>query len=246
MKKSSLDAAGIKHAIHSTQHATLSLTHRPPGGSAQSSTPNFNSDFDTESEYKEEGLLSSRLQTADNVRATEQHHVFIPVMKGIVNTKTGSASPSHTDSRVMSVLKDMNELKDITGFVTCMYDNLWWLRYVSSVSEELNDVKISFLHPHGPCASNVRPAAPHSLRLPQSAILAKVNRNTAKERQRQFKHTSVTSTNKVEMTSQFSYTLYKEYVVWPDASSHANVHKIVVTIFISFHTCQLSHKTAPY
>jgi hypothetical protein len=38
----------------------------------------------------------------------------------------------------------MTELEDITGFDTCMYDNFWWLGCVLSVSEELNDMKISF------------------------------------------------------------------------------------------------------
>jgi hypothetical protein len=47
---------------------------------------------------------------------------------------------------VISVLKDMIKLKDITGFVTCMYDNFWWLGCVLSVSKESNNVKINFLH----------------------------------------------------------------------------------------------------
>jgi hypothetical protein len=37
-------------------------------------------------------------------------------------TKMYSASPSYTENCVISVLKDTIELKDITGFVTCMYD----------------------------------------------------------------------------------------------------------------------------
>jgi hypothetical protein len=73
------------------------------------------------------------------------------------------------------MLKDMIELKDIIGFVTCMYDNFWLLRCVLSVSEETNDMKISFLHPHGPSASYMYPAMPYIVRLPQSAVLAKVS-----------------------------------------------------------------------
>jgi hypothetical protein len=56
-----------------------------------------------------------------------------------------------------------------------MYDTFWWFGCVLSVSEESNDVKISFLHPHGPSASYIYPATPHILRLPQSTILAKVS-----------------------------------------------------------------------
>jgi hypothetical protein len=99
----------------------------------------------------------------------------MPVKKGILNTKMYSSSPNSTEKHVISLLKDMIKLKDITGFVTCIYDTFWWLGCVLSVSEELNDVKISFLHPHGPSASYIYPAVPHILQLPQSAILAIVS-----------------------------------------------------------------------
>jgi hypothetical protein len=41
----------------------------------------------------------------------------MPVKKGILNTKMFSASPNFTENRVISVLKDTIELKDIRGFV---------------------------------------------------------------------------------------------------------------------------------
>jgi hypothetical protein len=147
---------------------------------AQSSIHNLNFDFVTENKCEEEeGLLSSRCATAETVLGTQQLHVFMPVKKGVLNTKLFFASTKYTENHVISVLKDMIELKDITGFVTCNYGNFWWLGCVLSVSEESNDVKVSFLHPHGPSASYMYSAMPHILRLPQSAILAKVSRNTA-------------------------------------------------------------------
>jgi hypothetical protein len=114
----------------------------------------LNFDFVTENEYKgEEGLLSSRFETAKTVCRTQQLHAFMLVKKGVLNTKIYSASPNFSENRVISVLKDMIELKDITAFVTCMYNHFWRLVCVLSVSEESNHVKISFLHPHGPSAS---------------------------------------------------------------------------------------------
>jgi hypothetical protein len=143
---------------------------------AQSSIHNLSFDFVTENKYKEEeGLLPSRFATAQTVCGTQQLHVFMLVKKGVLNTKIYSASPNYTENHVISVLKYMIKLKYITGFVTCKYDTFWWLGRVLSVSEELNDMKISFLHPHGPSATYIYPATPHILRLPQSAILAKVS-----------------------------------------------------------------------
>jgi hypothetical protein len=60
----------------------------------------------------------------------------MPGKKGVLNTKIYSASPNYTENCVISVLKDMTELKDITGLVTCMYDKFWWLGCVLPVSEE--------------------------------------------------------------------------------------------------------------
>jgi hypothetical protein len=124
----------------------------------------------------------------------------------------------------------MIKLKDITGFVTCMYDNFWWLGCVLYVSEESSEVKISFFHLHGPSASYIYPAMPHILRVAQSAILAKVSPNIATGRTytltseetkltaERSNHTSVTSTNEDEKTLHFSCKLPEENVFWPNVS----------------------------
>lgn len=49
-----------------------------------------------------------------------------------------------TQRLVITMLKDMTELKNITGFVTHMYGNFWGLGCELSVSEESSDMKISF------------------------------------------------------------------------------------------------------
>jgi hypothetical protein len=82
---------------------------------------NLSFDLVTENEYREEeGLLSSQFATAETVCGTQQLHAFMPVKKGILNTKIYSAS-NYTENHVISMLKDTNKLKDITGFVTYMY-----------------------------------------------------------------------------------------------------------------------------
>jgi hypothetical protein len=81
---------------------------------AQSSILNFNFDFVTENEYKEEeGLLSSRFATAETVRGTQQLHAFMPVMKGVLKSKM-YFSPNYTESQVICELIDMIKLKHIT------------------------------------------------------------------------------------------------------------------------------------
>jgi hypothetical protein len=81
-----------------------------------------------------------------------------------------------------------------------MYDTFWWLGCVLSVSEESNDVKISFLHPHGSSASYIYPATPHILWLPQSAILAKVSPKPATG------HTYTLTSEETKLTAERSKT----------------------------------------
>jgi glycogen synthase len=98
------------------------MTPHQPYEWAQSSIHNLNFDFVTENEYKEEErLLSSQFATAQTVRGTQQLHEFMPVKKGVLNTKMYYYSPNYTENCVISVLKDIIKLKDITGFATCMY-----------------------------------------------------------------------------------------------------------------------------
>jgi hypothetical protein len=60
----------------------------------------------------------------------------MPVKKDVLNTTIYFACPKYTENRVISLLKGMMELEDITGFVTCMSDFFWLLGFVLSISEE--------------------------------------------------------------------------------------------------------------
>jgi hypothetical protein len=71
-----------------------------------------------ENEHEEGDHLSSRFSTAETVHGTQQLHAFMLVKEDILRTKLYSASPNYRENSVISVLKDMLELKDITAFVT--------------------------------------------------------------------------------------------------------------------------------
>jgi hypothetical protein len=44
-------------------------------------------------------------------------------------------------------------LHDISGYVTTVYYKNWWLGYILEKNEELDEVKVTFLHPWGPATS---------------------------------------------------------------------------------------------
>ena len=42
---------------------------------------------------------------------------------------------------------------DINEFVSCLYENTWWIGLVMEIDNELTDVCVKFMHPHGPARS---------------------------------------------------------------------------------------------
>jgi len=60
------------------------------------------------------------------------------------------------------VVKDEGELKldGLSGFVTCAYENEWWLACILSVDPEYAEVKVTSLHPHGLARSYYYPSIP--------------------------------------------------------------------------------------
>jgi hypothetical protein len=92
-----------------------------------------------------------------------------------------------------------------------MHDNFFWLGCVLYVSEESNDVKISFDHSHGPSASYIYPAMPHILQLPQSAILGEVSPNTAAGRT--YTLTSEETKLTAERSKTYNFTVTGHWVI---------------------------------
>ena len=74
-----------------------------------------------------------------------------------------------------------NELtpEEIKGFVTCVYDEEWWVVCVLQVSEDSEQVHVSFLHPS---RAFKYPARPDILTIPVGDVLTRVGLETLKGR----------------------------------------------------------------
>ena len=64
---------------------------------------------------------------------------------------------------------------NLNGYVTCKYDDQWWLAYILSKSEDTESVGISFLHPAGPSPSFTYPRRVDKLVVPRDALLTQVS-----------------------------------------------------------------------
>lgn len=128
-------------------------------------------------DYKREAIfLEERFKQARTIPGTRKLHSFTPVSKTIISTKQYSSSCSSKEERV-TIRGDELTLEEITGFITCIYDDQWWVACV--LQTEANDaVKVSFLHPNGPSRSFRYPHRPDILNIPLSDILTKVDPRT--------------------------------------------------------------------
>ena len=64
---------------------------------------------------------------------------------------------------------------EISGFITCIYENKWWMACVLEKYENNREVKVSFLHPPGPHKSFTYPTKPDILRIASEDVLIKVD-----------------------------------------------------------------------
>ena len=61
------------------------------------------------------------------------------------------------------------------GFVTRAYDEEWWVAYALQVSEDSEQVCVSFLHSRGPLQSLKYPARPDILTIPvEDALISTI------------------------------------------------------------------------
>ena len=66
--------------------------------------------------------------------------------------------------------------REISGYVTCVYVNQWWVAYTLETHDDTEEVTLSFLHPHGP---SQYPSRPDIFTVSGSDVLTRVNPTTA-------------------------------------------------------------------
>ncbi len=129
-------------------------------------------------EYKrEQATLERRFVRAQTIPGTRKVHSFVPISKDRLRTRFFSSSTTSKEKRVASSESEL-PLKQISGFVTCLYDEKWWIACVLQVDADHDEVTVNFLHPHGPSRSFRYPQVQDILSIPMSDILTKVDPRT--------------------------------------------------------------------
>lgn len=131
--------------------------------------------YSSQEEYAESDLfLKSRFDQALTIKGTQQYHAFIPMSTSKVLVKIFSDDIQSLEKEV-SKSPNKLKLKDISGYVTVVYEGNWWLGYVLQKNKELDEVKITFLHPSGPSKSFKYPRNANVLWVSVVNVIRKVN-----------------------------------------------------------------------
>jgi len=102
---------------------------------------------------------------------------LIPKSYDTLSTKKYSSSTDSKDEKVTKQPEDL-EIEQVSGYVTCVHESVWWLACVLGKDLENAEVRLTLLHPHGPSRSYKYPTAPDITTLPLSSILTLVEPKT--------------------------------------------------------------------
>ena len=106
--------------------------------------------------------LQGRLEKARTIPGTRKLHSFVPLSLEKIETRKFSLSSILKVEKVVAAEIEL-PLEKIKGFITCMYDEHWWLACVLQIDLEEHEVKVSIIHPKGPAHSFKYPHIPNIL-----------------------------------------------------------------------------------
>ena len=128
-------------------------------------------------DYEEEVKnLEERFSRTRTIPGTRKLHSFVPVSKDRIEVKPFSTSTTSKEERVSC--GDDVPIGSISGFVTCVVDNRWWLACVLQLSEDDDGVRVTLLHPPGPRNSFRYPSNEHIVTVTTKDILSVVDPRT--------------------------------------------------------------------
>ena len=99
--------------------------------------------------------LQERLSKAKTIAGTQKLHSFVPINTTSLQVREFSASCNVRIENVQVVAAHHRSINtcDAKGYATAIYEDEWWLGYVTGSNLEAQEVTLSFLHPHGPSKS---------------------------------------------------------------------------------------------
>ena len=112
------------------------------------------------------------------IHGTQQFHCFIPstchteIIAKVYSLSDKYCKHSIGGSKTLAI-------DEMVGFVTCEYDQRWWLACVLSQDFDNEEVTVTILEPPGPAPSFVYPSKEDILTVARNKVLTRVQPRTA-------------------------------------------------------------------
>ena len=121
----------------------------------------------TEEYERQKIFLQTRFEQTRTIPGTHKLHSFIPISKDTLRTRIYSFSTITRENCAtkLPVAGDL-ELEEVSKFVTCSYNSLWWLACVLETHTKEVQISLTLLHPPGPSRSYKYPDVPMIVTLP--------------------------------------------------------------------------------
>ena len=96
--------------------------------------------------------LNERFALGRTVPGTKSYHFFAPVSKNEIAYKQTSEDEEFTGTFCITGEEDEMPICDpkINDYVSCKYDDKWWIGLVEDIDNVEQDCKVNFMHPSGP------------------------------------------------------------------------------------------------
>ena len=117
--------------------------------------------------------LEDRFAKSITMPETRSSHHFVPISCNKIAHKLTSEDREYLQFDFDKSLTEEINIKNIKCFsyVSCIYDTFWWVSIVTEVNVLEGDLKIEFLHPHGPRKTFSWPSVADKCFVPGSNIL---------------------------------------------------------------------------
>ena len=105
------------------------------------------------------GKQNARYKRGKTIPGTRSYHYFIPTEDRYLLYKRASMDQNFTGEysfRIQEHQINIHQYK-VMEYVSSLYDNFWWMGMVMDIDRESNELKVNFMHPHGPSTSFLWP-----------------------------------------------------------------------------------------
>ena len=129
-------------------------------------------------------MLDQRFQGAHTIPGTRDHHCFIPTSERAIRVSRVSGDTTYFTARAGYIPGVDVEPGQ---YISCVYEEEWWLGVAMEKSEEFQDITVKFMHPAGPAPSFHWPARDDICHVPFTNVLRVIPAPTTNRRARQYR-----------------------------------------------------------